>query len=545
MKTIYKSLIAATILTPMLSGCVEEVFPTNGVTEEQVLASPTATEAFAMAMPAYLNNYQTVSDNAYDWGYGSVMHVRDVMTSDYAVIPSGYDWYTSWENGQYLGEAYAYGQFIWNLYNQLVQTTNILIGSVNPSTATEEQLVYLGQGYAFRASHYLDLARMYEFLENGVVSSMNADGNNVLNLTVPIVTEKTTEEQARNNPRVSRQEMFDFILSDLQKAEEYLADTYYPSTMVLPSISVVYGLYARLYMWVENYPMAAQYAGLAKAYWEAVGGYVTTEDEWLSTSTGFNDINTPSWMWGSQMVQENDVVQSGILNWTSWVSNETWYGYAAAEPAPMISAAMYDRMSDTDFRKLSYIGPYGSALYGQEPLLAGGPVEYYESYWPGDQEYWSLKFRPAWGNSEDYNVGSASAYPLMRLEEMYLIEAEAVAHSNPNGGKALLEEFMVNYRDPEYTCSATSQDDIIEEIFFQKCVELWGEGQSFYDYKRLGMPIIRGYEGTNFEGDAQFNTPGRSAYMNFVIVQTEQNNNKGLMGYNNPDPSGAYPTTNF
>ncbi|WP_262710078.1 hypothetical protein [Duncaniella dubosii] len=30
----------------------------------------------------------------------------------------------------------------------------------------------------------------------------------------------------------------------------------------------------------------------------------------------------------------------------------------------------------------------------------------------------------------------------MRIEEMYLIEAEAVAHSNPAQGKELLENFM-------------------------------------------------------------------------------------------------------
>ena len=28
--------------------------------------------------------------------------------------------------------------------------------------------------------------------------------------------------------------------------------------------------------------------------------------------------------------------------------------------------------------------------------------------------------------------------------------------------------------------------------------------------------------------------------MNLVIVQTEQNNNEAVMGYNNPDPTGKY-----
>ena len=32
--------------------------------------------------------------------------------------------------------------------------------------------------------------------------------------------------------------------------------------------------------------------------------------------------------------------------------------------------------------------------------------------------------------------------------------------------------------------------------------------------------------------------------MNFVAVQTEANNNKAYVGWNNPDPSGKYSTTN-
>ena len=52
-------------------------------------------------------------------------------------------------------------------------------------------------------------AGMSSFPTNNT-SAVNIDGNDVTNLTVPIVTENTTEEEARNNPRATTSEMFDF-----------------------------------------------------------------------------------------------------------------------------------------------------------------------------------------------------------------------------------------------------------------------------------------------------------------------------------------------
>ena len=150
-------------------------------------------------------------------------------------------------------------QFIWYYFWKQVQTTNNLIGAIDPESASETQLGYLGTAYAFRAFTYLDMARMFEFLENDGTSNITTEGNDVLHLTVPIVTEDVTEESSRNNPRATREEIYNFILEDLNKAEEYLANFARP-TKTLPDLAVVYGLKARLYMWVEDYANAKQYA---------------------------------------------------------------------------------------------------------------------------------------------------------------------------------------------------------------------------------------------------------------------------------------------
>lgn len=514
---------ASTLFTA--TSCIEETFPTDIATEDQVASSSKATEALLWAIPAYVNKLDSYVGTHYDWGYGSIMHVRDVMTGDMAVASSNYDQYNSWQVAKYIGPNYLNTQFFWNYFWPFVQTQNNLIKAINPEEASDAQLGMLGAAQAFRALAYLDIAQMFEFLPNAVTDTINASGNNVKNLTVPIVDENTTEEIARNNPRVTREVMAAFILNDLDNAEKNIVKLEIASK-TLPHLDAVYGLKARCYMWIGDYANAQKYARLAIDNSTVVP---MSKQACLDPTTGFNQIN--AWMWGSQLVKEDETVQSGILNWTSWASNETSFGYASAGPINMIDRSMYDRMSDTDFRKQMFKAPAGHELSGKEV--------YVNAAWGASlPAYASLKFRPNAGEFDDYTVAAASAFPLMRIEEMYLIEAEAAEHQAAGTGVALLESFMKNYRDAEYTFPADA--DAIDEIVFQKRVELWGEGLSFYDIKRLNMSVTRGYPGTNFKSTARYNTLGRPAWMNFCIVVTEERNNQALVGYENPDPSDKY-----
>ena len=534
MKNISKFIVGIGCLASVsvsMTSCIDETFPTSVATDEQLTSSSKATEALLWAMPAFLNKYDVLGQGGsagYDWGYGSIMHIRDIMTEDMPVVSSNYDHYSAWEGNYYIGPRYMSTQYIWNYFWKYVQTSNNIIMALNPETADATQLGYLGVGYAFRAHSYLDMAQMFEFLENDGTDAVNASGNNVLNLTVPIVKEDVTEEAARNNPRATRQEMFDFILSDLDNAEQYIVNLD-RTVKTLPDLSVVYGLKARLYMWVADYPKAQEYARKAI---DTSGATPMTRDQWLSTTNGFNDISVSSWLWGSQMQAEDDVVKSALLNWTSWSSNEAVFGYASAGPINMINVALYNKIADTDFRKLAWKAPAGSALEGQNT--------YCGSMGASLPDYASLKFRPAQGNGDVSTTGAASAYPLMRVEEMYLIEAEAVAHQNATQGRDLLNSFMQTYRDAKYNCTASSTDAVVNEVVLQKRIELWGEGLTFFDVKRLNMSVTRGYSGTNFSEERRLNTNGRPAWMNICIVQTEENNNSALIGYENPDPSDVY-----
>lgn len=85
----------------------------------------------------------------------------------------------------------------------------------------------------------------------------------------------------------------------------------------------------------------------------------------------------------------------------------------------------------------------------------------------------------------------------MRATEMYLYEAEACAELGLSGdAQALLEEINQPH-NPGYTWSATGQA-LIDEVRLYRRVELWGEGFSWFDYKRWNIPVNRlGWEEGN------------------------------------------------
>lgn len=530
MKTSIKILtgiaVCATALTS--TSCIDETVNTNLVLQDQVDASDNSINGMLMAMPARFNalDARTLNYADYAFGYGGLMHVRDVQTEDLSVAQSNYDHFTAWETVRAIGENYATAQWTWNYEYESVLSCNKLIQAVKAlDNPTSDDLGALGAGYAMRAFWYLDLAREYEFLPNEAFpDGTNDDGNNVTNYTVPIVTDSATEESTRNNKRATHEQMYQFILNDLDSAETYIGNLASTYNKTLPDLACVYGLKARLYMWNNDYQNAYNYAqqaiqasgiepmSMTDCFQISNEGYVTPQP------TCFNDIS--KWMWGVSQTADNSTVTSGILNWTSWMTPEYTGGYAAAGACSRIYIPLYNRINQYDWRQF---------WWKPEDLVNPGI---------------SQKFQPNEGNTSNKTVACATSYPLMRVEEMWFIAAEAAANINPTMGKQILESFMNTYRiynsNYKYQCSATTKEGIIEEIIFQKRIELWGEGQTFFDIKRLNYSVDRTKEGSNFYATAKFKTNGRPGWMNWVIVQSEQNNNSALVGWNNPDPQPFY-----
>jgi len=238
------------------TSCIQEEFPYgSSATKDQIEDSSFAADGMIAAAPAsMITNYIGIGEH-YDFGYPGILASLDRAIGE--VFPSnaysgGNQYYDRFQVFMYhigLGPSNTLASsFLWYNYYQFIKSANDLILVCGENEALAEQR---GVAKAFRALFYLDLARLYDplYAESEEKPRYTVALEDVEGLTVPIVDEHITEEIAQNNPRVPRDEMFRFILSDLNDAKTCLAD-YAPTAKNVPSLAVVYGLMARTYLWL-------------------------------------------------------------------------------------------------------------------------------------------------------------------------------------------------------------------------------------------------------------------------------------------------------
>lgn len=191
-------------------------------------------------------------------------------------------------------------------------------------------------------------------------------------------------------------------------------------------------------------------------------------------------------MWGIIVNETDEIVDSGIVNWPSHMGSFN-YGYANFSRGRQINKDLYSKIPDSDRRKGWWLG---SDLKSDN--LTADQQAMITDY--GYGAYTQVKFAP-YNNVLETSI-NANDIPLMRIEEMYLIKAEAEYMSN-GGGTETLTNFVKTYRNPQF---APSSSNIQDEVFLQRRIELWGEGLNWFDLMRLRKGVNRvggGYPNAN------------------------------------------------
>jgi len=574
-------LFATGMMTITLCGCVDEVEPTNYVTPEQLSGMTSSQSSLLGGIVAFTVDYNTTNGTGVyqyylnDWGYPCQMHFRDILTADIPLDKSVQ--YTNyWTYAEQSLSLISESYYTYYYYYHFINNCNNLIGMIDPATASTTSLNYLGCALTFRALCYFDLARLFEFKSTGY-TSLDAKAADVKGLTVSIVKENTTETEMRNNPRVPFYTMYRFIYNDLKNAETYIAGYNRPNKNY-PNLSVVYGMMARFWLELgsrfdsssadltaqlehENdedgyaklgissandcFANASKYARLAEE-----GYSITTKSQWTNSSTGFNTA-TDSWMWDcsvSTQEQESSTWSSFLgtmCTEATWAMGLTRSGYRE------IGSWLYNQISDNDWRKLSYLSPDDAgktpnddnALASKYNLASwtiteNSSTKTNTSVFNSYPEYANFKFRTR--DNTDYIEGLKCDIPMMRVEEMYFIDAEATAHtSGVAAGAAILQNFINGnrYSSGSYTCSASTMDEFNKEIVLQKRIEFWGEGLALFDMKRLKQAVLRS-QNTNYADS--YLQDSKEGYvcptMNYFITEYAKTQNTGLIL--NPDCTG-------
>lgn len=529
---LYKIFSAVAVSGLLLSSCIEETFPeSDTATAEQIGASASALEASLNGIPSQMvAGYLVYGGQTHetDMAYPQFMIAQTELLGDMYALgsDSGYDWYRNYNTFSSNFGDQSYIAFLpWFTLYKFIKSDNDIIGvvDIDDENVSDLQKGYAGVAYACRAFNYYMLTVFYEPKAN-----IYTDCSKVLGMTVPFVTETTTADDAKNNPRASHQEMMDFILSDLDKAERCLSKVSFTNKM-LPNLAVVYGIKAKVYLWDEKYAEAAKYARMAIDEAAAHGAVPMTAAEMENPSTGFAQA-TPGWMWYLHYSAEN---MGNLCNFTGWMSGEADWGYSSLT-CPGIDRSLYDRIPSTDIRKRLFLDPKKTDFYQYKTVRD-------EAFLKSSPAYLALKFRCLNGDWETYSVGAAVDVPVMRIEEMMLIEAEAVGMSQGiSAGAAKLNEFVKNYRDPNYNYEPLDERNFQLEVLAQMRIEFWGEGNAFPSAKRIQPDVIQNYDGTNAPADIfKINCKGIKPNWNFVIPKSEVNANSALKDTNNPDPTST------
>ena len=122
-------------------------------------------------------------------------------------------------------------------------------------------------------------------------------------------------------------------------------------------------------------------------------------------------------------------------------------------------------------------------------------------------------------------------WPFMRVEEMILIQAEGLAKSGSEAAaREILENFVRSYRDPSYSASAGGRS-LADEIWFQRRIELWGEGFSNNDTRRLGKPLVRFHDPatSNVPAAFRFNMTADDGWWLMRFTSGEKNTNLAII----------------
>ncbi|MBX2926768.1 MAG: RagB/SusD family nutrient uptake outer membrane protein [Saprospiraceae bacterium] len=452
-KSIYKFTALFAILF-MVSACEKEfldTYPTTAVSDSDVLLSTQNAIAALNGIHRSLYQQFPVLGSQGQGGEGSNNIFRDLIGEDLILPLAGgstfHFGFVRWQTHRNVNAGDL--RYMYHFYYRIIGNANVLINGIEKTPGSEaDKNMIRGQALAYRGWAHFQLVQLWG--ERYDASKTNTQ------LGVPLMIENTLAGQ----PRATVEEVYTQINKDLDEAITLLAGYTRTGSAAKSNINVnvAQGFKARVALTQQNWAAAATAAAAARA-----GHALMSNAQYTS---GFNDITNPEWIWGSRQISDHNTFFWSYFAYISANFNST---VIRTQPRA-INGLLWEQISDTDVRKLMW-----DRTGANVPIPPGGARVPYQNN----------KFLAA---SSSLSIGDV---PLMRSGEMLLIEAEAKARNNDEDGARQALFTLVSNRDPQYVLSTNSGQALIDEILFNRRIELWGEGFRFTDLKRLNLPLNR------------------------------------------------------
>lgn len=493
-KNIFYSMLVTSLI---LVGCSEDFLNpernTNVLTDkdfdEFIGVNPDLAVGTLDGIASFMIQDRGITTQHYDFGQKGVDIWLDMLVGDMALSTSGYGWYNGIANLiPTTDETATENKIIWDYYYKIVSLSNSVIMSSGGNDAepdTVELRRILGQAKASRAYAYFYLTQTYQ---------------REFDLSQPILP--YYDGETSETGKVPASQIYDLIIRDLTHAIELL-DGYTRAQKNQINKDIAHGLLAYTYAAMGNYADAKTHANVVVDS----GAYPLTTTGQLAypgVGSGFNDVTTPSWMWGFDLTED---LGHQLIDWWGQVDYFT-YSYAAFGDAKCMDDELYAQIPANDIRKTQF-------ATASQPLM---PINKF--------------FDPARIQAEQYIITTDLIF--MRVEEFYLLSAEASAKTGDEGAaKATLIEFLTprlgGVAEAEAYVNPLSGTALMDAIYLQTRIEMWGEGKTYLAFKRNKKTATRG---TNHVFRAGSSFPYNANEMSFLIPRSEIDNNPAIDGQN-------------
>lgn len=432
----------------------------------------------------------------------------------------------------FLNQSDDYVADIWLTHYSVINGVNRLLDQAVKIPVTTKYSSTLAEARVLRAYSYLQLLTYF---------STDMTNDSALGvMLLDFVPELTTRL-----PRVSNGEIFDLIEDDLEFAEANLTARTSADAYKYVSKNFIDAIYARMYLYRGNYPLAKLYATKVKtgSNLTLTKGYFSQPIAATATAPARTEKTNPySWMWNDRPnIYKSNSSQGEIIFAMSRPQEGSWGNIA--------SIFYFNNTSATG-------GPFlemGRNLFNLLNARSGDArrTDFVDS---------SAKIYVNYDTASDYiqkDILPINKYPgkgsqnlrndlkIFRLSEIYFILAEcAVSEGDYNAAALLIKEIREERRSESGMSTAvplpvyTNEIQALAGILDERRLELCYEGFRYIDLKRLGDKAnkaidrhptddqIKSLPTTLPNGDYRFTLP---------IPQREVSGNPGIQqnpGYN-------------
>lgn len=427
-----------------------------------------------------------------DFGQKGIDIYTDMLQSDMVLGALNYGWYSNLARYQATVDFTRNENYIpWRYYYRQIFGANSIIDVLGGSDAVPTDAANkftMGQAKAMRAYGYYYLTQLY--------AKEYGDGSAKI---LPLY--KTANSEFLNQPKSTAKEVWDLMVKDLTDAISLL-DVFTRTSKDQVDKNVAKGLLAYVLAARGTQADWTQVATLTQDLMTAFPKTTAAQAVYNganATTAGFNNVSTASWIWGVDITLAQGL---DLISWWGQVDQFT-YSYAWAGDPKTIDRNLYDAIRADDIRKAQFASPTATSFKLQ-------PINKF--------------FAPARTSGGQRQVTTDLVY--MRSDEFYLLNAEAKARlSQDAAARTALTSFLSDrIVDVSYIGTLSGQQ-LLNEIYLQTRIELWGEGKSYLAMKRNKATVTRG---PNHLYEAGNSFPYNDSKLTFSIPQAEVLNNPNL-----------------